>query len=345
MCELRRDPVSDRWVISAPNRNQRPNDYQAAAQATSESQKGDCPFCAGNEKATPEAIVAYPQGRRWQVRVVPNKFPAIHSPAADFLNDGPFLHTQPASGFHEVVVESANHLCRFSELSPTEAELTFRAYRDRFRAWSRVNAVQSAIAFKNCGVEAGASIEHCHSQLIALPFVPTQMEIEIRNAQAHFETHDRCIFCELIEREIEKEERIVAADQGLVALCPFASRFAYETWILPRSHASHFHETDDQGLSRLSLMASEILTRLDQAVGCPPHNYVIHSAPFDSYRSDHYHWHIEILPRVSRAAGFEWGTGVHINVVRPEDAASVLRNVRVTRDAETRENAKPRKDG
>ena len=344
MPELRLDPVSRLVTIIAPARGQRPGAFLITPNAKTTTTP--CPFCPGSEDQTPSAVLSYPEqlspnerspnndnpAGSWELRVVPNLFPAtIHTEAKPASND--FFASQPSAGYHEVVIESSRHIRCFSELSLEYAELVFLAYAERFRDWRRHTDVKFGIAFKNNGAAAGASLEHAHSQLVGLPRLPAGILAEREGARAHFEQTGQCVFCDMIARELQRnsdsteQTRIVTANETFVVLCPFASRVPYEMWVLPRHHTSHFDRAGDDVIKAAGRVVHEMLTRLSHLIEDVPYNYLLHTAPFDTPDEPYYHWHVEIIPRITREPGFEWGTGCHINPMFPEQAAARLRSV------------------
>jgi UDPglucose--hexose-1-phosphate uridylyltransferase len=320
-------------VVIAGDRDHRPQDFPASPDLP---QADSCPFCAGREDETTPALASYcmpavSEPGRWQVRVVSNLYPAfVGLPPGDCQSgeragtDGP--NWELSRGRHEVIIESAIHRRHLTELSPTEVELVFSAYRDRLR-WIRQHGRYAyALVFKNSGRDAGMSREHLHSQLVALPDVPPLARREQLGSLRFYRSHRRCVFCHLIDETLRQQARLVLETETVVAFCPYASRVAYEVWILPKRHEAHFDETIDATLSDIALSVRELVRRLQSCLGPFAYNYVLHSNPFDTCRQDHYHWHIEILPRTSRLAGLEWGTGLLVNTMPPELAAKQLRD-------------------
>jgi UDPglucose--hexose-1-phosphate uridylyltransferase len=334
MSELRRDTLSDRWVIVAENRADKPDDFEQSGIPHR------CPFCPGNEVDTPDSVATYflpgekPAGN-WQVRVVPNKYPAVtpggvngnRRPLANVL--GGLHFAKEGAGIHEVVIESPQHVLSLSDLSPEQASLVFLSYRDRLAALRQDRALAYGMVFKNVGAAGGASLEHAHSQIIATTFVPTEVRREIAAAQQYYKTEGKCCYCTTLDQELAAGVRFVGQSQSFAAFCPFAGRFPYETWVLPRRHASRFEESSPDQLAELAAFVRDLIGRIESALGPLAYNYIIHTEPFDTPRLDHYHWHIEILPRITRTAGFEWGAGCYINPVPPEEAAAVLRSIPV----------------
>jgi UDPglucose--hexose-1-phosphate uridylyltransferase len=328
--ELRKDPVSGRWVIIAKSRAKRPNDFELAPEF---SQNRYCPFCEGNEDATPGEILAYrhpgtPANRSgWRVRVVPNKFPALEI-EGDLNKRGDGIYDlMRGVGAHEVIIESPRHLASTADLSASELEEVLWVYRDRLVDLKRDPRLVYGMIFKNVGAAAGASLEHTHSQLIVTPIVPINVWEEMTGALEFFNYRGRCVYCDMVQQELSCEKRVVLDSPAFVAFCPFASRFAFETWILPKSHASHFENIQKHGVEELSRLLRETIAKIETALDRPAYHYIIHNSPFDTGELSHYHWHIEVIPRLTKPAGFEWGSGFYINPVAPEDAAAFLRDV------------------
>jgi UDPglucose--hexose-1-phosphate uridylyltransferase len=330
MSEFRKDPVTGRSVIIAPERDKRPRQLGTGnVSARSEL----CPFCGGNEAMTPPEVWAQ-RGMNtqantpgWRVRVVPNKYPALENRGTWTGRHDGIYELWNGLGVHEVIIESPDHLVNLGMLGEAQFADILSAYRDRMRDLQRDARWRYLLLYKNQGNLAGATLEHIHSQLVALPDVPTQAIDELRGAKMHHELTGSCIYCDVIQRELENGERLVSASESFVALCPFASRFAYETWILPKNHQAAFVENSEPDILALAGALRDVITRLNRALANPPFNYFIHSTPVHETASAHFHWHIEILPQLARAAGFEWGSGSHMNSVAPEDAARLLRDV------------------
>ena len=326
MPEIRKDPVTGRSVIIATERAKRPRHDGA-------SQESPCPFCVGNEELTPPEVFAYrdsqspPDAPGWTVRVVPNKYPALVNEEARSSNRGGVYESRAGLGVHEVIIESPEHVVDVEALSEEQLAAVLRAYRERMLELRKDNRWRSILVYKNQGAAAGATLEHVHSQFIALPEVPEQLRAEIDGARQYYEANGRCLFCEMIRQDTEDGARLVAKHGRWVALCPYAARFPFEIWILPKLHAPYFERSSDQDLVDLAHCLRDALARLNLVLDHPSFNYLIHSHPWDGAETRHYHWHIEILPKLVQVAGFEWGSGMFINPVVPEDAARLLREV------------------
>jgi UDPglucose--hexose-1-phosphate uridylyltransferase len=330
MPELRKDPIVGRWVVMAPDRAQRPIDILDEPRIV-ESEYD--PFAEGNESATPPEIIAYrnagshPNGPGWRVRVVPNKFPALQVEGTlDKRGDG-IYDMMNGIGAHEVIIECPHGETNMSRLSVENIREVLWVYRDRLVDLKKDRRLVHALIFKNKGVLAGASLEHSHSQLMATPIIPISIWDELTGALEFYNYRGRCIYDDMIQQELATGARIVLDTPNFVVFCPFASRFPFETWILPKQHSSHYENIPRQSVEELGGVLKTVLRKLELALDDPPYNYVLHTAPFDMGELPHYLWHIEIFPRLTRVAGFEWGSGFYINPVMPEQAALFLRDI------------------
>ncbi len=333
MAEYRKDPLVERWVIIAPDRAGRPHEF---VETESVRRGGVCVFCAGNESETTPEIDAIREagtaknGPGWRVRAVGNKFPFLNVNGewgvgnGECQSDGLFT-SHPAVGKHEVLIESATHVTRSGELSVEQLTDVLRLYRSRLAELRREPGIRYVQIFKNVGEAGGASIEHLHSQLAALTIVPAAVAEEHAASLAYHAEHRRCVFCDLIAAELAAKVRIVEQTPSYVVACPYASRFSYEMQLLPRRHAADFDCLSDADLAELAVVLRRTLVRVESFGARPAYNVVLHTDSFDSFGPEHYHWHMEVLPRGSKQAGFEWATGVFVNAVAPEAAAAVLR--------------------
>lgn len=328
MPELRKDPITGDWVLLSPKRTGRPTDF-AKKSADAASRSDGCPFCPGNEAMTPPEVFTVPmtgKGEGWQIRVVPNKFPAVEPAGAVGEHGEGLFERLDGAGIHEVIIENPDHGATLATLPESAIEDVLRAYQSRFRAIEKDGQFSYVLIFKNHGPEAGATLEHGHSQLVALPVVPPRARQELDGARAHFLAHKRCIYCDII-REEAAGVRFVTGNDDFVVLAPFASRFAWEVWLLPRRHRARFAQASEAELSSLAPVLKTTLASLDEALGLPSYNLIVQSAPVRDDSDEHYHWHIEIAPRLSKLAGFEWATGAYINSMPPEEAARKLREI------------------
>ncbi len=328
MPELRRDPITGRWVIISTDIARRPSDFAQDHVAG----RGDphCPFCGGHEQRTPPEVLAYrdgggPNQGGWRLRVVPNKFPALRV-EGDFHRQGEGIYDRMSGiGAHEVIIETPEHVVNQSDLPESRIEDIFWAYRDRILDLRKDRRLRFILLFKNHGTAGGSSVEHTHTQLIALPVVPKRVQEEIEGCKRYYDFKERCICCDIAHQELAAGHRVVLETDHFVAFCPYAPRFPFETWILPLKHRSHFEESDAAEIRNLAWVQRAILRKIDKVLEHPPYNWMVHSAPVQETAMPHFHWHIEIIPRLTRVAGFEWGSGFYINPTPPEEAAKFLR--------------------
>jgi UDPglucose--hexose-1-phosphate uridylyltransferase len=332
--EFRRDPVCGRWAVVAPERSRRPMTLEGAEpRHRRNGERKPCPFCPGQEHDTPHEVLAYrdagsvPDGPGWQLRVVPNKFPAVRPDVAgEFCAvEGMVFLTTPGFGRSEVLIECPEHLPDPTKLSDERFAAVFRAYHDRVLALGADQRLAYACVFKNVGAEAGASLGHTHSQIIATPIVPVAIEAELAGGHAFFARTGRCVFCDLASRELRDDERVIAGSENFLAVAAFAPRFAYEFWVLPLDHSARYESLTDNHALELARLMKRVLVALDRVQGEPAYNWCLHTAPLRSAELPHFHWHIEVLPRTARPAGLEWGYGCFITTVAPETAAAEMR--------------------
>lgn len=328
MPELRKDPITGRWVIISTERGRRPF---AHSKMVEERKGGFCPFCEGNEKHTPPEILAYRNGGErdtpgWTLRIVPNKYPALQI-EGDLNPEGEGMFDKMNGiGAHEVIIESPKHDATLAKMPEKDIESLLWAFRDRILDLRRDKRLRYVLLFKNQGEAAGSTMEHTHSQLIALPIVPKQALEEISGAKAYFSYKERCVFCDVIRQEKDEGIRVIEENSGFIALAPFAPRYPFETWLLPKTHGASYENCQKKDYEQLAKILKIFLSKMDKALENPPYNMIIHSTPFFENADDYYHWHIEITPKLSRVAGFEGGTGFYINPTSPEEAAASLRD-------------------
>jgi UDPglucose--hexose-1-phosphate uridylyltransferase len=329
MPEVRKDPILGRWIIIARERSRRPTDFIVNDQVV---KGGFCPLCPGNENTTPGEVLAY--GREpslpsntpgWTIRVVPNKYPALVI-EGDLNKEGVGIYDRMNGiGAHEVVIESPNHDDTFISLPPEKLVQIFLAFRDRLHDLSKDPRFKYVMVFKNSGRAAGASLEHSHSQLVALPILPRMIVSELDGSLSYYKYKERCIFCDIIRQELREEIRVVCQNDHFITLVPFAPRSPFEMWILPKKHSSSYMKNDDISFAALAEIFSETMRRLDGCIPNVPYNFVLHGAPLHSEPLEYFHWHFEIRPKLTTTAGFEWGSGFYINPMPPEDAAVYLK--------------------
>jgi UDPglucose--hexose-1-phosphate uridylyltransferase len=329
MTELRKDPIMGRWVIISTERAKRPQEFP---QEPASRRGGMCPLCPGSERMTPPEILAYRENGNandpnWTLRVVSNKFPALRiegelGKAADGIYD-----RMNGIGAHEVVIETERHDVDLFDLPEDRFRDVLWAFRDRLVDLKRDRRFKSVIIFKNHGAAAGASLSHSHSQLIALPVVPKRVMEEMTGCKEYYRFRDRCIFCDMVVQEMEQKARIVEESGEFLAFAPYAPRFPFETWIVPKRHQCAYEMIEEGQARALAAVFRRTLRRLKLALENPPFNFIIHSAPFQEGAVDFYHWHVEIMPKLTKVAGFEWGSGFYINPTPPEESAKYMREL------------------
>ncbi|MGI8980926.1 MAG: galactose-1-phosphate uridylyltransferase [Pirellulaceae bacterium] len=333
MPEYRQNPLTREWVILSSERMARPSEF---LDQPARRDIAACPFCLGNEHETPEELARYSsRGSKdgWSVRVVPNKYPAVTAdphpgplPQGEGdCNEDCLFRTAPALGEHEVIIESPRHVVSLTDLTSAETELLFLAYRDRIAFHRAAGKARYVQAFKNVGPLAGASMEHSHSQLMALEHLPADIERDVAIAASYFRRKGRSLMGAVLEAELDAGTRVIAESATFAAFCPFASRFPYEVCIGAKTSGRSYEELQAGELGELAGIVREIIGRIERALGPVAYNYYLRPAPFDMAPAGPYDWHIEIFPRLVKVAGFEWSTGVFINTVSPEAAAETLR--------------------
>jgi UDPglucose--hexose-1-phosphate uridylyltransferase len=325
MPELRKDPVVGRWVIIATERARRPSDF--APEPTVLKGPAGCVFCPGAEGNTPPELLAFRPGGggQWTLRVVPNKFPALQI-EGDLQPTGEGIYDRMNGvGAHEVIIETPDHFANLGTLSVGAVADVIFAYRERLLDLKKDPRFEYILLFKNQGAPAGASLEHPHSQLIATPILPELVVEELEGAARYYRMKERCVWCDIVRQERRDGKRIVLEEGGFLAVAPFAPRFPFETWVLPIAHRATFESIEPGDVDALARLLRELVRRFNRVLRDPPYNYALHTAPLRAMDLDHFHWHLEFLPKLTRVAGFEWGTGFFINPMPPEEAARFLR--------------------
>lgn len=330
MSELRKDPVVGRWVIISVERGRRPVEY---GMRLSPKKGGFCAFCSGHEHTTPPEIMSFrPDGSKpntpgWRLRVVPNKFPALGIEGLLEKSSEGIYDKMTGIGAHEVIIESPDHNATLSTMSIKAVEDVLWAYYLRLSDLKKDLRFKYVVVFKNEGEAAGASLEHTHSQLIALPIVPKQVVEELENAKRYYELKERCVFCDIIRQESASKIRVISENRDFISIAPFAPRAPFETWLLPRRHQSNF--APDGDFSMLAQILQRTLKQIDKVLQEPPYNMMLHTSAFEDEVNEYYHWHLEIMPKLTKIAGFEWGSGFFINPTPPEEAARFMREAKI----------------
>lgn len=330
MSELRRDPIIGRWNIIDTDTPSGPETFDVESHTLG---GGKCPFCNGNEPLTPPEIFAIrPQGSApnspgWQLRVVPNKFPALKIEGDLGRRGIGVFDLCNGVGAHEVIVESPDHNRQMADLSVEELAAVIRTFQVRSLDLRGDRRLKYTLIFKNFGLTAGASLEHSHSQLIALPIIPKRVQEELRGSERYFEFKDRCPYCDMVSQELQEDERLSCENRAFIACCPFMSNFPFEIWILPKEHRADFAKIPHEAVTDFARILKETLLRVRSALHDPAYNFIIHTAPIEPREREEYHWHLELIPKLTKIAGFEWGTGFYLNPTPPELAAKTLRDI------------------
>ncbi len=327
MSELRKDPVSQRWVIISLTREKSPQDYEYTKAEIS----GDisrCPFCRENKHMIEHTVYSDSDPEKSVVRIVNNKYPAL-IPSIDMerMADG-IYDKMTGYGRHEVVIDSVGHDVPFHCISIDDMSEVLKALVIRHDELKLDKKLRYVLFFKNFGESAGASLSHSHMQLMATPAVPKVVAEELNCSRKYYEYKERCVFCDMIKQEMDEKERVIDFNDEFISIIPYAPRFPFECWILPRNHRSSFGSMPMHDIPALARILKTCLRRLQSVFPGLPYNFVIHTAPFSNSCKKFYHWHIEIMPRLTKIAGFEWGSGFYINETVPEKAAEYLREVR-----------------
>jgi UDPglucose--hexose-1-phosphate uridylyltransferase len=332
MPELRQNRFNKEWVIIATERAKRPKDMVVLrAPRSLPSFDPKCPFCPGNEKSTPPEVlrVTAPNDSRWLVRVVPNKFAALQPELTPRRVVERSHRTVNGFGVHEVIVETSDHSQITALMPDSQVASVFRALKARCTDLSLDSRIANITIFKNHGVDAGTSLEHSHSQLIATPVISSQVRSRLQEALRHYDDFGECMFCSAVQEELEDKSRLVLVTDRFVALEPFASFTPFCTHIYPRRHMANFADISGEEITDLARVLRLVLAKLYYGLHDPDFNFTIRSAPAECAGVKYYHWYVSIIPRLTRVAGFELGSGMYINTVLPEAAAEFLREVNV----------------
>ncbi len=343
MPELRQNPITKDWVIIAPERSKRPDQFKHHAVQEKITKKdmeerSTCPFCPGNEDICGEAVLAYhPEEstregmqKKWSLRVVPNKFPALvegEETSRIAEGTGNFFIKMNGVGYHEVIIEHPEHFQTIATMSIEAVEGIISSYIERYQVLINRPNVELITIFRNNGPGAGTSLRHPHSQIIASPIIPIHIRHVIEEALRYFDSMGRCIYCDMIEQEKILGKRIVLETEHFIIIAPFFSRSPFETWILPKKHRASFAKISNIEKKDLAGVLIDILSRLYHGLDNPDYNYMIHSTPYQEDPADYYHWHLQILPKLYEVAGFELGSSIYLNTTSPEENAIYLKKI------------------
>ncbi|MBI5207501.1 MAG: DUF4921 family protein [Candidatus Firestonebacteria bacterium] len=333
MSELRRDIILDRWVIIS-SRELRKSVIFGKSVINKDSVK-ECPFCPDREKMTPSEIFAYRPDKTpanspgWVTRVIPNKFPVLGIEGEINQTGVGMFDKMNGIGAHEIIIETTEHDIDIPDSDLKSIENVIWMYRDRIADLKKDIRFKYITIFRNRGWDAGSYYDHPYSNLIATPVIPMNIESEMSGALRYYKYKERCIFCDIIKQEILSQERLISQNNSFISYTPFASIYPFEICIIPRKHSSNFEEISISEVIDLAKILKDTLKRISIALNKPAYNYIIHTAPSQVHGMEDYHWHIEIIPRVIKTAGFEWGTGFYINPTSPEDAAQYLKKLQI----------------
>lgn len=320
--ELRRDPVTGNWIAIAKGRGTRPQVKRFGPQVDDAVET--CPFEDPQASGNADPVLVYQDAGDWSLQVIPNKYPAFFGEGCPTISKvGPYS-VQDGLGYHEVII-TRDHSKHLALLSTGKVIEVMRAYKERYLSLKKEECVKYISIFHNHGRGAGASLTHPHSQLVAIPILPSGIRRSLSGSSAFYRKHNKCVHCAMLDWEREDKKRIVFENKDFIAICPFISRDAYEVRVFPNAHSAYFEETDDTGISSLSEIFQEVLKSFYKNLENPPYNFYLHTAPIDGKTKSKYHWHFEILPKTEIGAGFEMGTGIEISTVEPEKSTEILR--------------------
>jgi UDPglucose--hexose-1-phosphate uridylyltransferase len=333
MSEIRQNMATKEWVIIASERSKRPNQFSSSKRRLTSDRPewdSDCPFCPGNEEPELE-ILRVPREGDWQIRIVHNKYPALQS-KGDRIRTFDGVHRRITGvGYHEVLIESPLHNTCPALETPEEVAMMMKIFQERGHTIAADDRIEHIIYFKNHGQMAGTSLVHPHTQLVALPIVPNDIRSRAEEARRYFDDTGICVHCAMLKDELSHELRIVVQGKFFVGIIPYAAFSPFHIWLIPREHRSNFLNVPDKELDDLGLVIHQLLRKLYIGLRDPDYNYVIRSAALDSREQEYLHWYVTIIPRVTRTAGFEVGSGMFINSSLPEESAAFLRAVETSK--------------
>ncbi|MCK5080898.1 MAG: DUF4921 family protein [Candidatus Moranbacteria bacterium] len=328
LSELRQDLVSGDWVVIANSRGKRPDAFRATKDLTENSSEEDCFFCDPvASKQEKDVLIYNTADNDWSLRVFPNKYPAFSRPTGGKIQhqeEGPYFWMDGV-GYHEVIV-TRDHFERIGMMDNFKVAEIFDAFQTRYLDLMNKKSVRYIEIFHNQGKLAGGSVFHPHSQLAAIPVISPYLNLELRGAEEYYKANKKCVFCNMIEWEKDEDKRIIFENDKFIAFCPFASRKAFEVWVLPKDHQPYFERIEIEDKIQVGEALNEAIRKINTVLNDPAYNFYLHTSPCDGKHYSHYHWHIEILPKTSIWAGFELSTGIEISAIEPEKAAEALKD-------------------
>ena len=325
LSELRQDLVSGDWVIIATGRAKKPEDFVVSKEYVLDDSVNSCPFCDPTASGQKEDVLIYRRSDgEWTLRVFPNLYPAVdRGKRPKSFEEGPYF-SMTGTGYHELVVPR-DHDRDFGMMEVTNIAEMIDAYQDRYINLMNRKSVRYISIIQNHGKSAGASLYHPHSQILAIPVISPFIQMEIEGSERYYKSNKKCVYCTMIEHDRETKERVVFENDDFIVMTPYASRLAFELWILPKFHSPYFERLNTKQKLAFAWAMKRAFSSLHKALGNPDYNMLIHTAPCDGKDYPHYHWHMEILPKTSTWAGFEISTGIEISAIEPEVAAQKLR--------------------
>lgn len=332
MAEIRKDIITGDSVIISPERGKKPQDFKITENNPSEDiYKEDCPFCRGNEGQTPKEVLAYRTNHDditdWSIRVVPNLYSALQKETAFEVLESDFYEKVSAAGSAEVLIEDGRHNVTLGQNDFDQVLRVLYAIKERIQELRNDERLKYINVFKNFGVSAGASKEHGHWQILSTPIIPNKVEKELEGAKKYFGKKRKCVYCEIIKNEINIQDRLIIDEDKFVAIAPYASKYAFETWIMPKRHFGNFDSCSHIEMSNLAKILKEVISKLENKLNYPPYNIVLHTIPIKMNEEKYYHWYLQICPKLFTEAGFEISSGININPTPPELAAQSLKEV------------------
>jgi len=332
MPQLRQNIATKEWVIIATERARRPEDFTKKEKSQKEptpEYSPNCPFCPGNEHLAPVETFSIRKNNEWQVRVIPNKFPAlVPEGSSEFYHRG-IIRYMNGVGIHEVIIETPKHNLIIPQMSYEQVINIIQTYKNRYLSAISDERIELVTLFKNHGESAGTSLEHPHSQIIASPVVPQHIRNRIEEAMRYYDDNRECVFCRMVREEISQGERIIIETKNFVGFIPYAASSPFHTWILPKRHIPSFPMITEEEIVEFAQILRDILLKIYKGLDNPDFNYVIRSLPGKCRENDFFHWYLSIIPRVTKTAGFELGSGMFINIALPEESAKFLREVSI----------------
>ncbi|MDA3815028.1 MAG: DUF4921 family protein [Patescibacteria group bacterium] len=327
--QLRQDIVTGDWVVIATGSGKRPSDFVEKNKKKSKEEIKDCLFCDPVASGQEEDVLIYNTGEGdWTLRVFPNKYPAFARPVGGRIShkeEGPYFWMDGV-GYHEVIV-TRDHFKHIGLMDPIWVAEILDSYQTRYLDLMNKKSVRYIEIFHNHGKKAGASISHPHSQLVAIPVVSPYIQLELTGSEEYYRSHKKCVFCDIVEWEIDYKKRVIFENEDFIVIAPFASRVAFEMWVIPKKHSPYFERISDEEKISGGQALHQAIRKIGKVLDEPDFNFYLHTAPCDGKDYPHYHWHIEILPKTSTWAGFELSTGIEISAMEPELAAEYLREV------------------